>query len=269
MWYEVLKVAFNASEKEIKHAFKKLSRIYHPDKNMDRQEWASEKFKQISEARDIGLDPMRRHTQKRKSSTVPPPSSRHTYKPKAADILVKAQVTVAQILNSDNLDVEYTYQNAHYKNKRRRMTINLDPTTREGKTVYPGLGHCPPSAQPGDVIVELEVDYGKYLVKGDDLVITRDITLLEAFSDSKIPVVLPSGEEREVLCPWTPGESLASFHLNIVFQGLGRKDGSRGHFKIKFRIMAPEIKPERRDMFMYGMGGEPEGPPRKRSKLLS
>ncbi len=58
-YYEVLQVARNASEAEIKKAFKRLAMKYHPDRNPDDKE-AEEKFKEAKEAFDILSDPQKR-----------------------------------------------------------------------------------------------------------------------------------------------------------------------------------------------------------------
>ena len=48
--YEILGVSRDASEEEIKKAYKRLSRKYHPDANLDNPKAAEEKFKQIQQA---------------------------------------------------------------------------------------------------------------------------------------------------------------------------------------------------------------------------
>ena len=58
-YYKVLGVGKNASEDEIKKAYRKLARKYHPDRNAgDKQ--AEERFKEISQAHDILSDPEKR-----------------------------------------------------------------------------------------------------------------------------------------------------------------------------------------------------------------
>ena len=58
-YYEVLGVAKNATEDEIKKAYRKIAIKYHPDRNPDNKE-AEEKFKEAAEAYDVLHDPQKR-----------------------------------------------------------------------------------------------------------------------------------------------------------------------------------------------------------------
>lgn len=58
-YYEILEVLREATQEEIKTAYRRLALVYHPDKNPDDQE-AEEKFKQISEAYRILADTEKR-----------------------------------------------------------------------------------------------------------------------------------------------------------------------------------------------------------------
>ena len=51
-YYEVLSVAKNASDDEIKKAYRKLAMKYHPDKNPDDKS-AEDKFKEAAEAYEV------------------------------------------------------------------------------------------------------------------------------------------------------------------------------------------------------------------------
>ena len=55
-YYEVLGVSKTATDEEIKKAYKKLARKYHPDMNPGDKE-AEEKFKEVNEANEILSDP--------------------------------------------------------------------------------------------------------------------------------------------------------------------------------------------------------------------
>jgi molecular chaperone DnaJ len=58
-YYEILGVKKNASADEIRKAFRKLARKYHPDVNPGSKS-AEEKFKELSEANDVLSDPEKR-----------------------------------------------------------------------------------------------------------------------------------------------------------------------------------------------------------------
>ncbi len=58
-YYEVLGVGKNASEEEIKTAYKKLVKKYHPDLHPGDKE-AAEKFKEINEANEVLSDKQKR-----------------------------------------------------------------------------------------------------------------------------------------------------------------------------------------------------------------
>lgn len=260
-WWSVLNVSPSASKKEIRTAYLKLSKVYHPDKNPTRREWAEEQFRRISKAREDGLSA---------SNVVFNRTPMYTYKPKAKDIVIKLAVTIKQVLRSESVHLVYSYSNITNQTKRRKITIELDPrTTTTGRTRHADIGHCPAHATPGDVVIDMTVDHRPYTMDGYDLCTTQEITLLEAFQQTEREVTLPDGDMRQIACTWTPGVPFDKFYMKVAFKGLYRPDGTRGHFKIKFRIIAPDVSKKRRNMFVYALDGEIDEPDAKRSKLLT
>ena len=58
-YYEVLGVSKTATQDELKKAYRKLARKYHPDLNKDNEE-AAEKFKECNEAYSVLSDDQKR-----------------------------------------------------------------------------------------------------------------------------------------------------------------------------------------------------------------
>ncbi|MEE4292260.1 MAG: DnaJ domain-containing protein, partial [Cycloclasticus sp.] len=58
-YYKILGISKNAPTKEIKSAYRKLARKYHPDVNPN-DKAAEQKFKEINEANEVLSDPEKR-----------------------------------------------------------------------------------------------------------------------------------------------------------------------------------------------------------------
>jgi curved DNA-binding protein len=59
-YYQVLGVPRNATEEQIKKAYRKLAMQYHPDRNPGKEQWANDRFKEINEAFGVLGDPGKR-----------------------------------------------------------------------------------------------------------------------------------------------------------------------------------------------------------------
>jgi curved DNA-binding protein len=59
-YYQVLGVPKDATEAQIKKAYRKLAMKYHPDRNPGKEQWANDKFKEINEAFSVLGDPEKR-----------------------------------------------------------------------------------------------------------------------------------------------------------------------------------------------------------------
>ena len=59
-YYEILGVNKNATDDELKKAFRKMAKKYHPDANPDNKKEAEAKFKEVNEAYEVLSDPQKR-----------------------------------------------------------------------------------------------------------------------------------------------------------------------------------------------------------------
>src|SRR3990172_383720 len=59
-YYEILGVPRNASDVDIKKAYRKLARQFHPDLHPDKRKEMEAKFKEINEAYQVLSDPKKR-----------------------------------------------------------------------------------------------------------------------------------------------------------------------------------------------------------------
>ena len=56
-FYDILGVSKTASNDEIKKAYRKLVKEYHPDNNKERSNWAKKKFIEVTKAYEVLSDP--------------------------------------------------------------------------------------------------------------------------------------------------------------------------------------------------------------------
>ena len=59
-YYEVLGVSKDATDEQLKKAYRKLAKKYHPDANLDNKKEAEKKFKEVNEAYETLSDPQKR-----------------------------------------------------------------------------------------------------------------------------------------------------------------------------------------------------------------
>lgn len=81
LYYQLLEVAVNASQEDIKKKFHELAKKYHPDRHPGNKEFA-ELFQKITAAYDVLSDPVKRsvYNAKNRINVVPPHQKRQPYR---------------------------------------------------------------------------------------------------------------------------------------------------------------------------------------------
>ena len=144
--YKILEVNNNATESELKKAYKKAALKYHPDRNKNNKEEAEKKFKDISEAYNILNDKKKREIYdkfgydmlKEMNGEVPNQSpdifnqffNRNKESHNETDIVAMINVDLEDVYNGKKINKEYQY-------KKCCIMCN-------GKGIRPGakIDHC-------------------------------------------------------------------------------------------------------------------------------
>jgi len=145
-YYEILGVPRNASQEEIKKAYRKLVKQWHPDLHPENKEEAERRFKEIQEAYEVLSDPEKRAMYDRFGYVGEPPPS-HQYTPhETKSIFEDIFRDFEEFFDRDIFDIFFGERTGERTRRARRgedveIHVNVD-----FRTVVSG----------GEVIVEYE-----------------------------------------------------------------------------------------------------------------
>ena len=156
-YYGVLGVARTASDEEIKKAFRKLARKYHPDVAQDKST-AEDKFKELNEANEVLSDPEKRASTMRWAPTgTIPNGSRHRRRVglAMAPMTVRNSISRARasVISSNNSLVAAVALPAVLAAHRRQGRSGIRPARPRYRGRHPGdagrnLSRFPAHDQP-------------------------------------------------------------------------------------------------------------------------
>lgn len=190
-FYKVLGVAEDSSEADIKKAYRKLARKYHPDQNPG-DEAAEKKFKEVSEAYDVLSDPKQKeeYDQIRKYGAAGFGGAGGGFPggfpggaggfpgggfsaPKGEDATTSARITIQQAYDGAEVSV--------FRPGGSQTQVRLPRGVKDGQKIRArGKGH-PGAGGAGDLIVTVRVDsHPVFDREGDNLLVRVPVTLEEA-----------------------------------------------------------------------------------------
>jgi DnaJ-class molecular chaperone len=292
--YAVLGVKREATQDEIRKAYRQLAKKLHPDLNPG-DKAAEEKFKQVSVAYDLLGDPEKRARFDRgeiDASGQERPRERYYRDFHGADAephVYSSHGGFADFMESEDIlrdvfgrggegRIRLRGQDALYRlpveflealnGATKRITLpdggTLDvvipPGTRDKQVLRlrakggPGLGGGP----PGDALVEIDVEPHRFFTrKDDDIHLELPISLPEAVLGAKLDVPTPTGPVRMTV----PKGANTGTVLRLRGKGAARSDKTHGDEYVTLKIVLPQqLDPELEEFARRWQAGQSQNP---------
>lgn len=278
-YYAILGVPSNATQEEIKKAFRKLARQYHPDVNPNNKA-AEEKFKHINEAYDVLYDEEKRKSydrnfkngskrngtkaansvvekiKRRTSSFSTTPETQRVRTQSSADYRPGTTRTVKKPIapgkNPKNIEARLTLplEKAYLGGKERirledgrSLEIDMPPAMFDGQKIrLKGQG-----LYGGDLYLEITIaPHRIFSLRNDDIYCQVPITPSEAVIGGAIEVPTIDGPVKMNVPPGVHSGQ----RLRLANKGYPDAQGNRGDQLVEIKIVVPkEISEEERNLY--------------------
>ncbi len=259
-YYAILGVPRNATQEEIKRAYKRLARQYHPDVNKSPE--AEERFKEINEAYAALSDPEKRKVYDTYgTATPPPPPPPGGYDFSGFD--VEDFSDFFQELFGGGLfggmgrrrprrgrdlraELPLSLEEAFHGGEKvvevggRRVSVRIPPGVQDGSTIrLAGLGG--PGEPPGDLLLTVRLlPHPVFRLEGQDLYATLDVPAPIAVVGGKVRAPTLEGPVEVTIPPRTQ----TGRKLRLKGKGFPGPHG-RGDLYLEVRVVIPEhLSPE-------------------------
>ena len=272
-YYRILGIEDDATAAEIKAAYRKLARRYHPD--VSKLKNAEERFKEVLEAYETLKDPCKRTRYDRFDYCAAEglgldwerqfgeffcrdegPSAcglddlLRMFKSGAAqdacrgfaedgkDVEITAQITLEEAAFGTQLELELP--RAVTGSESRSIRICVARGTCDGQVLRVAGAGC--ENLPGDVFVKIAIrPHPLFRIEGHDLTLDVPLTPSEAALGTSLEVPTLDGRVRLRVPPGTPSHQ----RLRLAARGLPKPDGGAGDLYAQIRIVTPSVLSER------------------------
>jgi curved DNA-binding protein len=248
-YYHILGVKRNATDAELKTAYRKLARKYHPD--VSKEAGAEDKFKQCKEAYEVLKDPEKRKLYDQYGANWqqvqqggPPPGYSHsadsgdfsdffesmfgrggaqqqgrrsTFKQQGEDLHTKVKISLSEAFTGTTRSLQLQTQDGI-----KTLNVKIPKGVVEAQQIRlrgqgnPGIGGAP----NGDLYMEIEFAADpKFTINGTDVYVKVPITPWEAALGTKITV--PTVESKVELK--IPAGAVSSQRLRLKGKGIPAK----------------------------------------------
>ena len=277
-YYKILGISRDAKEAEIKKAYRKLAREYHPDRNQKNKEEAEAKFKKINEAYDV-LSNFEKRAQYDRLGRIPHGSEFRP--PPGFDFDMNSQHNFADIFNlffntggagaseSNNifgfgggggmavkgenlqstlqLTLAEAYQGITKKIRlagQEAIEVKIPPQVQEGSKIRVSAKGNPSSygGPPGDLILNVKLlPSNEFSLQGSNVESKLFVSVIEAiFGTTKKVKTLNGNLDLTVPAGIQSGQK-----LRLSGQGWQKKIGGKGDHLVQILIRIPENLSER------------------------
>jgi curved DNA-binding protein len=272
-YYKLLGIEKSATQKDIKSAYRKLARKYHPDLNPNDKD-AKRKFQQINEANEVLSDPVKRkkydqygkdwqhsdqfeqHSQYRQQTAGQKKYAQTQSGEDFSDFFESlfgggasgfGRTRQAKFRGEDfNAELQLELKDAYTTHKRTlnvngaKIRITIPAGIENGQTIkIPGHGGKGINGGPdGDLYITFSIaDHSGFKRLGDDLYTTVDLDLYKAVLGGEITIETLSGKVKLKVSPETQNGSRVKLK-NKGFPAY-KKEGLSGDLYITYNIKIP------------------------------
>jgi len=260
-YYNILGVAKNASQDEIKSAYRKMAMKFHPDRGGDEK-----KFKEIEEAYrtlsdpqkkqifDLGGDPNNQnggfynqgpfefHFGTNNMNDVfgnfgfgGPFGFGARQRNKSINIVV--ELTLEEVLVGKDIDAEISIPGG----KKKIINISVPPGIEEGQQIrYQGMGdNSIPHIQPGDLLVNIRIlPHAEFRREGSNIILDKTVSVWDAILGCSLTIKTLDHKTLQISVPaGTQPETV----LSCKNEGLPlMRNQRRGNLLIKIKVEIPK-----------------------------
>lgn len=275
-YYSRLGIKKDASQDEIKKAFRKLSKKYHPDKNPN----GEEEFKRINEAYSVLSDPKKRAIYDNPSLNRPDPRAnysdiRSTFERMSfaamqlerLNIQIDRKFKISELMAGIEDTVTFTISKASLdesklETKTLKYKVNMSENGYPLALIDNQLGiivRFPKAGSSqevdgfddvfhmrhkgiatGDVYVRIIIDLeGLEITQSSDIIQDVNVSLYDMLFNKDLIVENKFGKKYRILTEKTP--SLSNVSVRIPEQGIVSAFGRRGSFIFRINIVKPDL----------------------------
>lgn len=218
-YYQILGVDKTATDKQIKDAYRRKAREYHPDHGGDEN-----KFKQINEAYETLKDPVKRQQYNNPqpqfnsqhfsysfgegdnvadifASMFGRPGPTRQRRPRGIDIQLRMPLTLEEIAKG----IQKTINVAVGNNEHELIDINIPAGAKNGTRIkYSGLGQHSktPGFPRGDLYIQVEqLNHPIFERNGNDIYSMCEVSVWEAIAGTHKSVVTVNGKKLQYFIP--------------------------------------------------------------------